>query len=174
MAQADNKKGSIVLLRKRWYIGVIIAAVAGLPLFLTNMCRRGDVLDPFASYEYFESARPEIGSRTLLIQADGTVELNTISGNVTLDVYTYDDVEQTVAELKEKLSKLPKDSWNQQYVKVGAPWFKRLIRRHPEGVSELEYHIGADAPQDVVEILEKFNKLVEQVKASGADNAPPA
>ncbi len=174
MAQANNNKGSIVLLRKRWYIGPIIAAIVGLPLYLTNMCSRGDALDPFASYEYFESARPEIGSRTLMVQADGTAELNTISGTVSLDVYTYDEVEKLVAELKEDLSRLPKDNWNQQYVKVGAPWFKRLIRRHPEGVSELEYHMGADAPQEVVDILEKFNKLVDQVQAAGNKVQPPA
>ncbi len=174
MAQADKKQGSIVLLKKRWYIGPIIGAIALLPVFLANTCSRPDALDPFASYEYFESSRPEIGARTLMINADGAVELNTYDDKVLLDVYSRPDVEQTVAELREQLSTLSKDNWNQQYVKVGAPWFKRLIRRHPEGVSELEYHIGADAPQEVVDILEKFNKLVDQVQAAGNNVQPPA
>ncbi len=139
-----------------------MAAATVLLLLAGSACGQNeDLLDPFASYEYFESALPEIGARTLLLHSNGATELNTFKDKISMNIDDNPELAAAVSDLKTTLSGYSHSDWDQQYAKVGAPWYRRLRRIHPEGVTMLEYHADAEAPAKVSALMDKFHAIVE-------------
>ncbi len=145
----------------------ILLCLFGFSSLLLVYCdNKSGVLEAHSTFDYYESSRPGVGARNLILRPDGSLELYTFRDTIAGAL--------TAAETQQIKAGLPALEWEQSYNSSRDPQFRRLTRRHPEGVRSITLYHGSEAPEAVRTVLEILHSVVERLAAEAQAAEPQA